>query len=319
MKIKTRLIILCLVVLSILAGLSGVVFAQDETGVDLVNAVNALRALQGLEPYQVDPDLMAYAQQHSDYQATIQTSTHLHSDGSLSQSIGLQENVAAGDIGIVTAAVVVYQIWVDFGHRNILVGYSTGEIGGGVAFADNGLVYYTVNVRIGDPVESVTALAETSAVGLSAPIVALETGIPSNDGSITHTVADGQTLWSIAELYGVTIDEILRLNGIVDQNAIYIGQKILIREAQVTSTAVPPEVTPTGLDVSEVDPRIFPTAIERPVETVTPALLNTAVPPETDANGGDGKKLSGWIVLYSIGFLGILVTAIAELVKTNRR
>jgi hypothetical protein len=73
------------------------------------------------------------------------------------------------------------------------------------------------------------------------------------------------------------------------------------------------------LDVSEVDPRIFPTAIERQVETVTPALLNTAVPPETDANGGDGKKLSGWIVLYSIGFLGILVTAIAELVKTNRR
>jgi LysM repeat protein len=292
-----------------------VVHAQNETADDLVNAVNALRALQGLELYQIDPDLMTYAQIHSNYQATIQTSTHLHSDGNLPQEIGLEENVAVGDIGVVTIAVVVYEIWADYGHRNILVGYSTGQIGAGVAFSDNGLVYYTVDVRTGDPNQKVTPVADASE-----PIVALVTEIPSNDGSITHKVENGQTLWSIAELYGVTVDEILRLNGITDQDAIInIGQKLLIRAAQVTATSTPPEVTATVSGGLGADQTVFPTARENLSETATPVQSKTTVPSTTETEQDNKNKLSGWIVLYSIGFFGTLVTALIELIKTNRR
>jgi LysM repeat protein len=43
-----------------------------------------------------------------------------------------------------------------------------------------------------------------------------------------HTVASGETLSSIAELYNVTAEEIQALNGIEDPNAVQEGQELLI-------------------------------------------------------------------------------------------
>lgn len=44
----------------------------------------------------------------------------------------------------------------------------------------------------------------------------------------THTVAGGETLAGIADMHGVTIEEIARANGIVDPNRIRIGETLTI-------------------------------------------------------------------------------------------
>ena len=45
---------------------------------------------------------------------------------------------------------------------------------------------------------------------------------------VHHRVEAGQTLWKISKLYGVDIDDILRLNHISESSAIEIGQVLLI-------------------------------------------------------------------------------------------
>ena len=279
---KTRLYILFLALIAVLISLPNDTLAQRETAYDLVNAVNDLRALHGLEPYTIDPWLMEYAQEHSEYQATIQSGTHQHSDGSLPQDIGLIENVAGGDEGVVTAAIVVYEIWVDWGHRHTVIGYSTGEIGAGVALSENGQVYYTVDIRHGEEV------VVTPISGTAVPFDFLVTSTPNEDGSIIHIVRYGETLWSITQSYGVSVDDIRRLNGMAeDSTLIQIGQKLLIRMAHTVTPTVSGEVigtlteTPTQFLMENlaftITPSSAPDALLSTVGyTVSPSLMLTS-------------------------------------------
>jgi len=269
--------------------------AQSESAYDLINAVNALRALQGLEPYTVDAGLMAYAQEHSDYQAATNTSTHIHRDGAVPWSIGLQENVAAGDLGVVTVAVVVYQIWSDAGHRHTLTGYATGEIGAGVALTDNDFVYYTVDVRPGEE------LAATPA-----PFVPLAKSTPRDDGSVVHIVGFGQTLWEIAVSYGVTIDDIRRLNGIpADSVVIQPGQELLIRAGD--RPADPTASSVAELPVVTLAP---PTALLLPTEPIQASATPTLLPTPVASDGSERHAGAGVAVALAVAIIGLSIAAV---------
>lgn len=43
-----------------------------------------------------------------------------------------------------------------------------------------------------------------------------------------YVVQKGDTLWGISRKYGVSVEDLVKINGIKDRNMIYVGQKILV-------------------------------------------------------------------------------------------
>jgi LysM repeat protein len=55
-----------------------------------------------------------------------------------------------------------------------------------------------------------------------------EPAIEPPAGSDTYVVQDGDTLWDIAEEFGVSVDDILSANDLADENALQLGQELVI-------------------------------------------------------------------------------------------
>ena len=62
------------------------------------------------------------------------------------------------------------------------------------------------------------------------------------DGKIIYQVMWGDTLWSISQLFGTTIDSIKQLNRLTG-DMINAGQKLIVREAAITDTSLPAYTT----------------------------------------------------------------------------
>jgi hypothetical protein len=95
--------------------------------------------------------------------------------------------------------------------------------------------------------------------GLSAPVRAASlfqltpflTPTPDSDGKIFYVVQDQDTLWRIAAITGVTVDQLRALNKLGLDEAIVPGQKLLIGlggpalGTQVPGSTLPTETAPT--------------------------------------------------------------------------
>lgn len=293
--------------------------AQSSSASDLVNAVNALRASYGLPPYQVESGLMAFAQQHSEYQASIDQPTHTHSDGSTPEQDGVFENVAVGGLNL-SAGTVVNSIWSDSLHRSTMINISAGYIGAGVASNDHA-TYFTIDVRKEPGAPAVPAIQPTSGSGSTAqapaatsiPFVALATVTPRPDGAIIHTVGYGQSLWSIAIAYGVTVDAIRKLNNLAEGSVdIYAGQKLLIKAPVATAT---PSLTPTASVTATatatrtpLPTRTRPAPTATTWRTPTPRVTATSTPAPFDVSNflPDRKSIGIALILVCAAGLGVV-------------
>jgi len=85
---------------------------------------------------------------------------------------------------------------------------------------------------------------------MSQIIASIKIATPGPDGKTYHVVENGQSLWSIATAYRVTIEDIATWNNIVDIESISLGQKLLIPErgsaGQAPTSTVLPTVLPTA-------------------------------------------------------------------------
>lgn len=247
--------------------------ARGSTAAEVIQAINQRRQQRGLPPLQTHPILMSIAQQHSNYQASIGQGTHFGPDGSRPKdraiaagfgggaNVFISENWAAGLKMSIEEAIT--QHWDDYWHRHTMYNEKAEYIGVGVAYAGN-TVYYTVDTGywVGSPSSS-SDNDQTSSLPTPAPQAApVQKATPRPDGSLTHTVKPGQTLWTISAVYEIPIEDLEEQNGLTANHVLQPGEEIIIRTAPAMTTT-PTQATP---DSQTESPTPEPT---KPTQTPT--------------------------------------------------
>jgi uncharacterized protein YkwD/LysM repeat protein len=236
---------------------------------ELIAAVNALRAEQGLSALAVNPLIMQVAQTQAEYMAATGQITHYSADGKrpfqraleagfpvagdLSLGGFYSENIVAGGNLSPQGAV---EMWLgDDPHRNTMFSVNRSHVGAGVA-VDGDYVYYVLDTALisNEPVSQTVVVADLPTPGaLLAPITI---STPAADGSVIHTVRTGETLWSIAAVYGLTVDQLVQINQLSSDQFIHPDDQLIIQ----------PSHTPTASPI----PTLKPSATPRPATATMP-------------------------------------------------
>ena len=139
------------------------------------------------------------------------------------------------------------------------------------------------------------------------------TATPGLDGGIRHVVLEGQFLYNIVELYGVSLDTILALNGLTADSVIHPGDILVI----VKGGDLPLE-TPTA----EAD-----LLVKTPSPTATEDVLDQLVlPEEITPEATPQEKLGFFERVFSskakflaLGVLALVLFGVVLLVISSRR
>ena len=308
--------------------------AGQPSGYDLIAAVNAYRAANGY--YELSPNtlVMSAAQTHAEWIVNTGQGGHIGADGSDETirvswtgygggaTIQCDENWAGGS----NINDVIYGAWSDWVHQEVMLnawGNLYTDIGGGVASSGEGRYVFILNVckvvgqefsgavpESSEPAPNATANPLATA-DVSNYVYGVTTATPMADGTVKHTVLYGQTLSSIAEAYGITINALRELNNMgADATIIFPEQELLIRsgtspiEAQGSAA---PETEASPLPSSTAAPQtqtLQPTpAVAEELVTATPLAPQT-MPDEKQALPPLGLIL---VVFFGVGLVGFLI------------
>jgi LysM repeat protein len=219
---------------------------------DISRLINAYRGENGLYQYVYNTTLEAVAQKHTDYQVSIELSTHEGEGGSTSKDrvmasgYGEGESIFADEIiysgGFATPEAAL-EWWKNSSiHNGIMLSDKYHEFGVGVRITDD-KKYYTVNFA---SIEGVTSpgvgtapvqseLAEASPVMVAAP---------NQDGLVVHVVEAGQTIQAIADAYQVSVESLLVQNGLASGAVLTAGQTLVIKPSEDESLTAGVEAPP---------------------------------------------------------------------------
>ena len=106
--------------------------------------------------------------------------------------------------------------------------------------------------------------------------------VSAQDIGQVHVVQPGENLFRIALRYGVSIQALATINGIVNPAMIYVGQQLVIPANDTTVTPPTPAPTPTLLDTTPTPtlPDTTPTPITPTLE-ISPTVTSTLAMPPT--------------------------------------
>jgi LysM repeat protein len=128
---------------------------------------------------------------------------------------------------------------------------------------------------------------------------------PTPTPRLTHIVREGETLWTVAALNGLSLDELLAYNGLDQGAMIYPGDELAVRPlptATPTATQTPaPTTAPTATapqaevaQMSQPAPP-SPTALSQPTPTATPL--------PDGADDGEGGSFFNTTTLFTLGLI----------------
>jgi len=307
----------------------------------VIALVNQVRASYGLPALQAHSALMAAAQGHSDYQASIGTATHSGKGGSSPSQraiaagygggakVYVSENIYSGINASPSQAV---NWWTGDGiHLQTMINPNATDAGAGVA--QNGdTVYYTLLVGYVAGSPGSGAVPPSASGGTKAPTavpyIPVITSTPNPDGSIVHVVQPGQALWNIAAIYKVPLADLLTLNGLNENSFIYPGDKILIRKPEVTPTieeTLLPTASPTPTVPSKTQTSRA-TSADQPVSTPTqvvrqPGDVSQTVNGQVDQPAQSGAETTFNFFPFLIGglfFAGGALILLGTLARPRR-
>ncbi len=331
MKTKLRLVLLVLI-LAPLLDLARAAPARAEsspkprlaTAYELIDAVNRYRGQNGLPPYSVSSILMGTAQAQAEYMASLGTWTHTGPGGTSPKdrltAAGYQwafvsENVMqTGNLQATGWDLVTHKEWADSDHQYTMLSTHLCEVGAGVA-VNGALAYYVLDAAcpsgssgstgVSTPVPGATS---SGSGGVVPTLVTVIPNTPKPDGSISHLVRPGETLWSIAIAYKTTIAELKSINNL-PTDEIFPNQTLLIARPANTQTPAP---TSTITPYPTATPFVFWTVTSPPEPTASPE-------PTAPVTGGSGILVTGIIIIAALVTAGAVTAAGARKSRDNPR
>ena len=285
-------------------------FRLNANALALIDEVNALRADNGLPPYQVNAILMIIAQAQADHMAGTSVLSHFDAEGlrpyqrainagypvagDLSQGGFFSENIYSAPASTIPADVI--KSWSgDSIHLATMLSPDLKDIGAGYKVMA-GTAYFVLDAGSATTETDSTPSAYTKT---PSPVKteAVITCTPNEDGSIYHIAQKEEALWSIAQAYNMSVDDLKKLNRL-SSNDIFEGQKLLIYKPKPGPTITPsPGITFTAT---------FGIPSSTPTHPVTPTVTSTATPlPTPPASRKSGGIAIGIIVLIALLGAGI--------------
>ncbi len=220
--------------------------AQSGTAYQVFQLVNGFRAGYGLPPLQANSALSAAAQNQANYMAAHTIfSSHTGEGGSTPQSranafgyVGYVSENIVGGTGMTPNQGLIW--WENSPvHYNTLV--TTRYIEAGTGYATNGSENFYVLV-VGRPSDAPPSNNPSNNSPAPLFVTPIQLSEPGEDGSIIHTLQEGQALWSLAAHYEVSLADLMLFNNLAENAILHPGDKVIIRLAE--GQEPPPTPTP---------------------------------------------------------------------------
>jgi LysM repeat protein len=234
--------------------------AEQVSAYELILAMNTLRVAHGLPALIEDPIVNAVAQSTASSMAASNMSWHIGDVRGRIAAAGYggggtvwaTENfaVSSGGMGIDE----IMSVWADAEHMRPAVTPEYCNVGAGVAKASNGSIYYILQAayvsgrECGSSSSSSGGTAQPGTIPnpVSQLIMPVKIATPDAEGKVFHQVQAGQSFWSIAISYQITIRDLEVWNNISRDTPLQAGQRLFIPGKNTEGYATP---TPVGMIV----------------------------------------------------------------------